>query len=79
MGKAQDIILEFYAYRRFAENALRIIEHEISSMMRSQLKSKLIFLRFIDILIRERIQIPPYYQLSELIIKAVNQRMLGLF
>jgi TnpA family transposase len=70
----QDIILEFYGYRRFGENALRIIEHEISSMMRSQLKPKLIFWRCIDILIRERIQIPPYFQLSELILKAVNQR-----
>ena len=70
----QDIILEFYAYRRFDENALRLIEHEISSMMRSQLKPKLIFWRCIDILIRERIQILPYFQLSELILKAVNQR-----
>ena len=60
----QDIILEFYGYKRFGENALRIIEHEIFSMMRSQLKPKLIFWRCIDILVRERVQIPPYFQLS---------------
>ena len=36
----QDIILEFYGCRRFGENALKIIEHEILSMMRSQLKPK---------------------------------------
>jgi len=70
----QEIILEFYGYRRFDETALQIIEHEISSMMRSQLKPKLIFWRCIDILIRERVQILPYFQLSELILKAVNQR-----
>ena len=70
----QDIILEFYGYRRFSENALPIIEREISSMMRSQLKPKLIFWRCIDTLIRERVQIPLYFQLSELILKAVNQR-----
>jgi TnpA family transposase len=70
----QDIILDFYGYRRFNENALKILEHEISSMMRSQIKPKLIFWHCIDILIRERVQIPPYFQLSELILKAVNQR-----
>lgn len=59
----QDFILEFYGYRRFDDNALRIIEHEISSMMRSQLKPRLIFWRCIDILIRERVQIPAYFQL----------------
>ena len=67
-------ILEFYGYRRFDENCAHIIEQEITSMMRSQLKPKLIFWRCIDILIRERAQIPAYYQLSELILKAVNQR-----
>jgi hypothetical protein len=70
----QDIILEFYGYRRLDENILQIIDLEISSMMRSQLKPKLIFWRCIDILIRERVQIPSYFQLSELILKAVNQR-----
>ena len=70
----QDIILEFYGYKRFEKNALSILEHEISSMMRSQLKPKLIFWRCIDILIRERLQIPSYFQLSQLILKAVNQR-----
>ena len=70
----QDFILEFYGYRRFDRHALRVIEKEISSMMRSQLKPKLIFWRCIDILIRERVQIPPYFQLSELILKAINQR-----
>ncbi|MCK5284634.1 MAG: Tn3 family transposase, partial [Alphaproteobacteria bacterium] len=70
----QDFILEFYGYRRFDGNALWVIEHEISSMMRSQLKPQLIFWRCIDILIRECVQIPPYFQISELILKAVNQR-----
>ena len=46
----QEIIMEFYGYRRFDETSLQIIEHEISSMMRSQLKPKLIFWRCLDIL-----------------------------
>ena len=43
-------------------------------MMRSQLKPKLIFWRCIDILIREHIQVPAYYQISEMILKAINQK-----
>jgi hypothetical protein len=43
-------------------------------MMHSQLKPRLIFWRCIDVLIRERVQIPAYFQFSELILKAVNQR-----
>jgi TnpA family transposase len=74
----QDFILEFYGYRRFDDHALRIIDHEISSIMRAQLKPKLIFWRCIDILIREHIQIPAYFQLSELILSAINQRKKAL-
>lgn len=70
----QDFILEFYGYRRFDKAALQIIRHETSSMMRSQLKPKLIFWRCIDTLIRERVQTPAYFQLSELILTALNQR-----
>ena len=70
----QDIILEFYGYRRFDQQSLDAISEEIISMMRSQLKPRLIFWRCIDVLIRERVQIPAYFQLSELILKAVNQR-----
>lgn len=67
-------ILKFYGYRRFDKNSLKIIHQEIASMMRSQLKPKLIFWRCVDVLICERVQIPAYFQLSELILKAVNQR-----
>ena len=70
----QDFILAFYGYRRFDKAALQIIQSEISSMMRSQLKPKLIFWRCVDILIRERVQTPVYFQLSELILTAFNQR-----
>lgn len=70
----QDFILEFYGYKRFDKAALQIVEYETSSMMRSQLKPKLIFWRCIDILIRERVQTPAYFQLAELILTALNQR-----
>jgi len=67
-------ILEFYGYKRLDENSLKIIDQDIASMLRSQLKPKLIFWRCIDILIRERIQIPSYFLISELILKSINQR-----
>ena len=74
----QDFILDFYGYRRFDDHSLKIIEQEITAMMRAQLKPRLIFGRCIDILIRERVQIPAYFQISELILKAVNQRKKNL-
>ena len=70
----EQTILNFYGYKRFDNDALISIENEVASMMRSQLKPKLIFWRCIDLLIRERVQTPAYFQLSELILTAVNQR-----
>lgn len=41
-------------------------------MARSQLKPRLIFWRCVDLLIREKVQTPSYFRLSELILKAIN-------
>jgi len=70
----EKLILDFYGYRRFDKDAEVLIKREIVSMMCSQLKPKLIFCRCVDVIIRERIQLPNYYQLSELILTALNQR-----
>ncbi|MBW2664225.1 MAG: Tn3 family transposase [Deltaproteobacteria bacterium] len=43
-------------------------------MTRAQLKPGLIFWRCVDLLIREKVQIPSYFRLSELILKAINKR-----
>lgn len=67
-------ILEFYGYRQFNKDCKIFIDREIASMMRSQLKPKLIFWRCVDVMIREHVQLPNYYHLSEMILIALNQR-----
>jgi len=42
-------------------------------MIRSQLKPKLILLRCVDVLIREKVEVPSYFRLSELILSATCQ------
>lgn len=66
-------ILDFYGYRRFDKDAEVFTKNEIASMMCAVLKPKLIFCRCVDVIIRERIQLPNYYQLSELILTTLNQ------
>ena len=66
--------MDFYGYRRFDQKDENFVVEEITEMVRSQLKPRLIFWRCIDLLVRNRIQTPNYYQLSELILTALNQR-----
>ena len=70
----EKLILDFYGYRRFDQKDENFVVEEISEMVRSQLKPRLIFWRCIDLVVRNRIQTPNYYQLSELILTALNQR-----
>lgn len=67
-------ILDFYGYRRFDPEGEPVLDLEIDVMMRSQLKPKLIFWRCVDVLMRERIQLPTYYTLADLILTAINHR-----
>lgn len=70
----QQVILEYFAYRPFYQTAVNFLTQEIQSMVRSHLKPKLIFWHCVDILIREKIQIPRYYGIARLIITALNER-----
>ena len=42
--------------------------------MRSQVKPKVIFWRCIDVLVREKIEVPSYTRLTKLILGAINRR-----
>ena len=64
----QKIILEYYGFREFDENAKQIIVKEIASMIRSQLRPKLIMLRIIEILVSQKIEVPNYLTLANLIV-----------
>jgi hypothetical protein len=67
------IILDYYGFREFDETAKLAVKREIHSMIRSQSKPKLIFLRVIEILGSQKIEIPTYNALSSLIIEEMKQ------
>lgn len=68
------MILEFYGFRRFDDDAEKFVVTEISGMAQSQLKPKLIFFRCVDRIISQRIQLPGYHPLAELILTVLNRR-----
>jgi hypothetical protein len=72
--KHQQSILKFYGYRAFDDVAKAFIRAEIDTMVRSQLKPRLIFWRCVDLLIREKVQLPGCFTLTDLITAAINQR-----
>ena len=67
-------ILHYYGYRRFDKEAESYIKQEVSDMVRVQLKPKLIFWRCVDRLVKQQISLPSCYQLSEIILMALNQQ-----
>ena len=54
----QPLILKFYGFRAFDHQMRHFLVEEIASMIRSQLKPKLILLRCVDVLIREKVEVP---------------------
>ncbi len=70
----RQLILDFFGFRSFNKSEEKFIKQEVSEMVRSQLKPKLIFWSSVDLLIRKRIQIPGYDHLSKIILAALNQR-----
>jgi hypothetical protein len=72
MLRHQRWILDAYGFRPFGPEAQCFLKGEIESMVRSQLKPKLIFYRAIDLLIREKAAVPGYHRLSQLILRALG-------
>src|SRR5271157_144237 len=67
-------IRTFYGFRVFDPEAGRLLLGEIASMVRSQLKPKVMFWHCVDVLVREKIELPGYTQLTKLILDAINRR-----
>lgn len=64
----QEIIRDYFGFKEFDQEAKAIVIREIDTMIRSQLKPKLIMLRLIEILSSKKIEIPTYNMLASLII-----------
>jgi hypothetical protein len=65
------IILEHCGFREFNEESKQILIKEISSIIRSQLRVKLILIRTIEILINLKIEIPSY-TIANLIVEEIK-------
>lgn len=74
----QATIRAFYGFRLFDAEAARLLLKEIASMVHSPVKPKVIFGRCVDILIREKIEIPAYARLTKLILCAISRWSQGL-
>ena len=72
--KHQQTILKYYGYQAFSSQAKAFLNEEINIMVRSQLKPRLIFWRCIDLLIREKVQLPGCFTLTDLITAVINRR-----
>ena len=74
----QKIILEYCGFKSFDRGNEGFIYQEICSMVISNLKPNLIFWHCIDLMIREKIQIPGYNRISDMILKALQTRKADL-
>jgi len=70
----EQLILRFHGYRRFDDRAEDFLAREIASMAEAHLKPKLIFWRCLDLMARERVQLPGEHRLTALIAAALQRR-----
>jgi hypothetical protein len=67
-------IRTFYGFRAFDLAAWRLLLKEIAVLVRFQVRRKVIFWRGVDVLVREKIEVPGYTRLTKLILGAVGRR-----
>lgn len=70
----EQLILRFHGYRRFDGRAEDFLACEIATMAEAHLKPKLIFWRCLDLMARERVQLPGEHRLTALIAAALQRR-----
>lgn len=72
-ARHQQLILNHYGFAPYGSDAANLLAKEISNMVRSQLKPRLMFWRCVDWLTLQKIQVPGYFKLAELILQQINQ------
>ena len=73
IARHRQLILEFYGFRTFTLAGSALLGPEIKRLVRAQVKPKTIFARSIDLLVREKVEVPGYFPLATLILRAINQ------
>ena len=74
MARHQAAILNFYGFRAFKPHGRAVLSAEIARLVQSHLKPKLIFSRALEVLVREKVEVPGYFPLAALILTAINQQ-----
>jgi hypothetical protein len=72
LSRHQEFILNFYGFKPFRPHGRHLLAEEIARLVRSQIKPKVIFWRCIDVLIREKIEVPGYFPLADQILRAIK-------
>ena len=65
-------ILGVYGFKPFHPHGHPVLTEEIARLVRSQIKPKVIFWRCIEVLIREKIEVPGYFPLAAQILRAIK-------
>ena len=73
MARHQAALLNFYGFRAFKPHGRAVLSAEIARLVQSHLKPKLIFSRALEVLVREKVEVPGYFPLAALILTAINQ------
>jgi hypothetical protein len=61
MSRHQAAILSFYGFRAFKPHGRAVLGAEITRLVRSHLKPNLIFSRALEVLVREKVEVPGYF------------------
>ena len=71
-SRHRGFILDFYGFKPFRPHGHPVLAEEIARLLRSQIKPKVIFWRCVDVLIREKIEVPGYFPLADQILSAIK-------
>lgn len=74
----QQQILEFFGYRKFDAEAYALCSRDIATLVRSQLRPKLILVEVIELLARHKVSLPSYNLLANLIVGETNRHKRNL-
>ena len=72
IARHQVLILDFYGFHPFKVYGRAALSADIARLVKAQIKPKVIFFRAIELLIREKIEVPSYFPLATLVLRAIN-------
>ena len=73
LSRHQSLVIEYYGFRSFQSHGGSALGAAIERLVKAHIKPKVIFFRAIELLVREKIEVPGYFPLAILIPRAINQ------